>query len=245
MNISCINTTFKRLLSRIYNAANDLDIQNIYTAIRLTGPHRSLLDVGCWDGERTIHWAKVSKAKKIYGIEPVKSAAGLARSKGIKTYIMPADKIKWLIPDNSIDCIVSNQVIEHLTDLDRFFTESVRVLAPGGVIITSTNNLSSLHNIVSIIMGWAPFDLANSSYHSSSIGNPFSLHKNDEKCVESTWTHKCVYTAYWLNRWQMLYGLKPVKTLGAGLYPFPAGLGKVFPRYAAFITTVCQKQARS
>ena len=232
----------KKLLSQAYSSAYDLNIRNIETALKLTGPHNSLMDVGCWDGKWTRHWAKITGAKKVFGIEPVKSAAMQSRSRGVTTYIMPADKNKWPIPSNSIDCIVSNQVIEHLTDLDRFFAESVRALAPGGIIVTSTNNLSSLHNIASIIMGWAPFDLANSSYHSSSIGNPFSLHNNDEKCGEPTWTHKCVYTAYWLNRWQMSYGLKPVKTFGAGLYPFPAGLGKIFPRYAAFITTVCQKQ---
>ncbi|KKQ75900.1 MAG: hypothetical protein US96_C0002G0013 [Candidatus Woesebacteria bacterium GW2011_GWB1_38_5b] len=231
----------KSLITRSYDSAFEVNIQNIEKSIKSTGPHNSILDVGCWDGKWTIHWAKIAKSKKIWGIEPTKKAANRARTLGVNTFSIPADTIKWPLPSNSIDCIVSNQVIEHLNDMDKFFLEASRVLKPGGVIITSTNNLSSVHNLLAMALGWAPFDLANCSYNSSSLGNPLSLHIHAQKCSEPSWTHKCVYTAYWLNSWQKIYGLIPQFTLGAGLYPFPASWGKVVKTYSAFITVVAKK----
>lgn len=230
-----------KYFNHIYLSACAINLENICTALSLSSLHKSLLDVGCWDGVHTLNFAKAIHAKKIFGIEPVASAAKQAADKGITVLQMPADKRKWPLPDNSIDCIVSNQVIEHLNDLDQFFSESFRVLSPEGIIITSTNNLSSLHNIFSIFMGWAPFDLANSSYRFSTLGNPLGLHISDPACSEPSWTHKCVYTAYWLNEWQKKYGFTPIKTFGAGLYPFPSSWGRMFPQYSAFITTACQK----
>lgn len=241
MNISFIGSIIKKYLTKSYASAFDTNIQNIESALLLTGPHRTLLDVGCWDGKWTNHWGKISGAKKLLGIEPVKSAAVQAASNGIKTFNIYADKHRWPIPSNTVDCIVTDQVIEHLNDVDKFFAESARVLSPGGVIITSTNNLSSFHNLFALAMGWTPFDLANCSYRSSSLGNPLSLHIDSLKCDQATWVHKCVYTAYCLNEWQKIYHLHNLQTYGAGLYPFPSSWGKVFKTHSAFITTVCKK----
>jgi ubiquinone/menaquinone biosynthesis C-methylase UbiE len=231
----------KKYLTKIYLDACAQNISNIATALALTGPHSHLLDIGCWDGEWTAHFAKIAHAEKTFGIEPVTSPARTAKSRGISVFVTKADQKKWPLPDNSIDCIVSNQVVEHLTDMDKFFQEASRVLKTGGVIITSTNNLSSFHNILAICMGWAPFDLSNSSVKSSGIGNPFSLHKQETSSKDSTWIHKCIYTTKWLNDWQSLYRLQPVMTFGAGLYPFPASFGRFVKKYSAFITTVNRK----
>jgi SAM-dependent methyltransferase len=232
---------FKDYLNKIYLEACNQNIQNIDQALTMTGPHKVLIDIGCWDGKWTIHFAHIAHAQKILGIEPSSMVAKKAAAKGISVFTMPADQNKWPIPDTSIDCIVSNQVVEHLINLDGYFQEASRVLKPGGIIITSTNNLSSLHNILAICLGWAPFDLTNSSVKASGIGNPYSLHKHAATSNNSSWIHKCIYTSYWLNEWQRIYGLHPLKTYGAGLYPFPAFWGRIFKKYAAFITVINQK----
>ncbi len=41
---------------------------------------------------------------------------------------------------NHFDLIHANQVIEHLHDVDTFMSEIFRVLAPGGMVIISTEN---------------------------------------------------------------------------------------------------------
>ena len=226
----------------MYVRAEYLNNQNIALALQKTGPHPVLLDVGCWDGLNTQVWIAAANAKHPLGIEPVKTAAAKSGKLGIKTFTVKADSGKWPLKDNSVDCVLSNQVIEHLSDLDSFFAQARRVLKPGGYIITSTNNLSSLHNIFALIMGWAPFDLTNSSYLRWGIGNPLATHRGENDPRGKTWTHKIIYTAHWLMEWQQIHGFIPMKSYGAGLYPLPAILGRYITRYSAFITTVCQKK---
>ncbi len=232
----------KNYLQNLYRDAEELNTQNVMAALKITGPHEKLLDVGCWDGVATQNWINAAQATKVYGIEPIKNAAEQAKNKNIEVAQITADKDTWPFESNSIDCIVSNQVIEHLSDVDHFFTEVQRVLRPNGYIITSTNNLSSFHNILSLIFGFAPFDLTNSSKKVSGIGNPLALHKGENDPRGSSWTHKCIYTPKWLGDWQLAYNLKPINYYGAGLYPFPAKLGQTIKLYSAFITIVCQKK---
>lgn len=227
-----------KLLQHVYVQAEQLNNQNIIQALRKTGPHSTLLDVGCWDGENTKIWARAAGAKNVFGIEPVKK-----RWKNkFKVFSIKADTNKWPLKDNSVDCVVSDQVVEHLCDLDCFFAQAHRVLKPGGYIITSTNNLSSFHNIFALLMGWAPFDLTNSSSLKWGIGNPLATHRGESDKRGRTWTHKTVYTAHWLMEWQRAYGFIPLEVYGAGLYPLPAILGRYVKKYSAFITTVCQKK---
>ena len=225
----------------MYVDAYRLNNQNVEDAIALTGPHKTLLDIGCWDGVETVKYGKAAKAKKLYGIEIIKSAADKAKKLGIESYPIAADKDPWPFADNSIDCIVSNQVVEHLSNLDHFFSEAYRVLAPGGVFINSTNNLSSWHNIAATILGFAPFDLTNSSAKVLGIGNPFAVHSGQSVDKGFSWTHKCIYTAKWFNDWQALYGFVPSKVLGAGYYPLPSVVGKIFTRHSAFFTSIAYK----
>jgi len=232
----------KKYLTNLYRDAEFVNSENIKKALKDYGPFETLLDVGCWEGTETLEWAKAGSSKSIIGIEIVEKAAKKAQEKGVKTYAFKADKDKWPIKDNSVDCIVTNQVIEHLSDLDHYFSESYRVLKKGGYIITSTNNLSSFHNIFSLFLGWAPFDLTNSSIKKLGIGNPLSINKQMATGRGSSWLHKTIYTLKWLKDWQKLYNLDYINDYGAGLYPFPASFGKYLKLYSAFFTIVCKKK---
>lgn len=200
-----------------------------------------LLDVGCWDGQKTMWWAKAAKAKKILGIEVVSEAVKKAKAKKIDTYVCDIDKGKWPIKNNSVDCVLSNLVIEHLTDVDRYIAESYRVLRKGGYTIICTNNLSSWHNILSLFFGWAPFDLTNSSEKAWTIGNPLVIHKNVKSIYGKTFCHKCVYTAKWLEEWYKLYGFKLVSVRGSGYYPLPPFFGKIDKKHAAYMILTFKK----
>lgn len=231
----------KSYLNRIYSDALSHNDRNVVEAIKRYGPFDTLLDVGCWDGEKTMQYASAAKAKKIFGIEPVQEPAEVAKKLGIAVSICPADGGVWPIKDGSIDCIVSNQVVEHLSNIDTFISQVSRVLKPGGILITSTNNLSSWHNIFALLMGWAPFDLTNSSVKALGIGNPFALHQGESSYKGPSWTHKTIYTSYWLHSWFKEYGFVNINTLGAGYYPLPSVFGSFLKRHCAFIVLVDRK----
>lgn len=228
----------KKYFDNLYVNADLVNTANIVKCLKSTGPHKVLLDVGCWDGETTLNWARAASSSKMLGIEIVKSAANKAKKKHISTYVMAADSKKWPITSHTVNCIVSNQVVEHLSNLDHFFSESRRVLAPNGILITSTNNLASWHNIASLLFGWTPFDLTNSSSKYLGIGNPFASHKGESDLRGASWTHKCIYTAKGLSEWAKAYRFQTIEVCGAGYYPFPAQLGRSEPVHSAFITTV-------
>lgn len=235
-----MNQQIKNLLTKIHNRARMLNDNLILQTLKINGPFESILDVGCWDGTSTKCYAKICKAKQVYGIEIVREMCDKAKKMGIKCFSLKADCNKWPFAANSIDCIISNQVIEHLSDLDHFFSESSRVLKQKGFLIISTNNLSSWHNIFANLFGWAPFDLTNSSNKKIGIGNPFAIHRG-EKCIKSSWAHKCIYTPHWLLEWQKIYGFEKISHSGAGFYPFPATWGNIFKNHAAFMIITTQK----
>ena len=76
--------------------------------------------------------------------------------------------------DDFFDCIVSDQLIEHLMNPDRFLKEVSRVGKKGSRIIIGSENLAAWHNIIALILAMHPF----SDHYSETrrVGNPFSIH---------------------------------------------------------------------
>ena len=219
-----------------------LNDANVCEAIKRYGPFDSLLDIGCWDGVKTQQYIKAASSTKNFGLEPVVEYAKKAQALSIDAKSALADVGEWPFDPSSINCIVSNQLIEHLSNPDIFIEQAYRVLKPGGYLITSTNNLSSWHNIIALVLGWTPFDLTNSSSRALGLGNPLSLHRGKATHVGgSTWTHKTIFTARWLNDWFSVYGFEPIETFGAGYHPLPASLGRYLKKHSAFITLVNRK----
>lgn len=230
----------KKFLAKMYDRARNQNDRILIESIKKMGPFDTMLDVGCWDGELTMQYAAAGSVKKVFGMEIVKEMSDKTEQKGIKCATLIADQDVWPFEDASLDCVVSNQVIEHLSNVDHFIAEASRVLKKGGVLITSTNNLASWHNIFALLFGWTPFDLSNSSTIGLGIGNPLSVH-HGENCELSSWTHKCIYTPRWLFEWQNLYGLRKMLHIGAGFYPFPAFWGNIFKNHAAFMIIITKK----
>lgn len=232
---------FKKYLTNLYKSAEIQKEKVLKQVLNALPKNGLLLDVGCWDGEKTLWWGKALKSKKIIGLDSVKSACKIAQSKGIEAYHTDLDKEKWPIKDNFVDCLVSNLVIEHLSNVDHYISESYRVLKKGGYAVVSTNNLSSWHNIFSLFFGWAPFDLTNSSPKVWSIGNPLVVHGNEKSVYGPTFLHKCVYTIRWLKEWYGLYNFKLEDVKGAGYYPLPNFIGNIDKTHASLIILVFKK----
>jgi SAM-dependent methyltransferase len=213
--------------------------ESIARALAERGPLESLLDLGCDDGARTMLWARAAGALDIHGVEVVAHRATLAQERGIS--VATAD-LGGRLPfeDQAFDAVVSNQVIEHLFDTDLFLTEALRVLRPGGVVVTSTENLASWHNVGSLLLGWQPFSLTNVST-AGPIGNPLGLSVGGDTSSAPdvvTWQHRRVFAARGLVDLHRVHGFTSLELCGAGYYPLPRRIGRINPVHAAFITVV-------
>jgi SAM-dependent methyltransferase len=240
--MAALRRQYRRAGQRAFDHAMDQNNENIMRALREHAPLDSLLDLGCDDGARTMLWAGAAQARAIHGIEVVPSRARLAQERGIS--VATADLAgAFPFESASFDAVVSNQVIEHLFDTDLFLSEAFRVLKPGGVVVTSTENLASWHNVAALLLGWQPFSLTNVS-EKGAIGNPFGLWVDGDGSGAAdpvTWQHRRVFAARGLVSLHAAHGFADVRLLGAGYYPLPGRVGTWNPAHAAFITVAGQR----
>jgi methionine biosynthesis protein MetW len=115
-----------------------------------------LLDVGCWDGEFTMRCASRLEASRVLGVEVYEEPAQAAVARGIEVARVDLETQRFPWPDESVDVIVCNQVLEHLKNIWLPMTEMHRVLRPGGHAVLSVPNLASLHNRVLLGLGRQP-----------------------------------------------------------------------------------------
>ncbi len=208
------------ILKNFYGSANEDCIKSIIKLLE-KNPNHKILDVGCWDGTNTLRFANKVETKNRFGIEIDKNAKKKAEEKKIKLVGNDLNK-KWNFKDNSIEVITANQVIEHLYDTDNFVREIKRILKPNGYAIISTNNLSSWHNIIALILGHQPFPSDVSGYQN--VGKLFSLGNN----WGGSFAHLRIFSYYALKEIFKKYGFKIEKHSGSGYYPLPKGLDKLF-----------------
>ena len=223
---------WRRFGARMFALAMDDNIREIADAVHsLPNPTR-VLDLGCWDGTNTVRYAPQEAGW--FGAEFSDAAAATARDRGIKA--VTAD-LNAPLPfrDVSFDVVCSNQVIEHLHDTDRFVAESYRVLRPGGLLVCSTENLASWHNVASLVLGWQAFSLTNVSRTGFGLGNPLANLRGEEP-LEPGWEHLRIFSHRGLAELVAAHGFTDVRIVGAGYYPFPTSFAHVDPRHAAFIT---------
>ncbi len=133
-----------------------------------------VLDVGCGDGKSTLLFQEKIVCRKIVGIEGDTDRINEAKRNGIRDIVTCDLEKRWPFSDGSFDVVISNQVIEHIVNIDLFIRETYRLLRPGGYCVISTENLASWHNIGALILGYQDF-----SHHlisKSHVGNPISMH---------------------------------------------------------------------
>jgi arsenite methyltransferase len=108
------------------------------TALAKLQPGEIVLDLGSGGGIDVILSAKrVGPTGKAYGLDMTDEMLALARENQKKAGIENVEFLKGAIesvplPDNSIDVIISNCVINLSGDKDRVLREAFRVLKPGG-----------------------------------------------------------------------------------------------------------------
>ncbi|HEY1217665.1 MAG: arsenite methyltransferase [Bryobacteraceae bacterium] len=108
------------------------------TALARLVPGETVLDLGSGGGIDVLLSARrVGPSGKAYGLDMTDEMLALARENQRKAGIPNAEFLKGEIeniplPDNSVDCVISNCVVNLSADKDRVLRESFRVLKPGG-----------------------------------------------------------------------------------------------------------------
>lgn len=108
------------------------------TALARLQPGEVVLDLGSGGGIDVLLSAKrVSPGGKAYGLDMTDEMLSLARENRKKAGVPNAEFLKGEIeniplPENSVDVVISNCVINLSADKDRVLTEAFRVLRPGG-----------------------------------------------------------------------------------------------------------------
>src|SRR6201993_2134165 len=108
------------------------------TALAQLQPGETVLDLGSGGGIDVLLSAKrVGPSGKAYGLDMTDEMLALARENQQKSGLTNVEFLKGAIesiplPDNSVDVIISNCVINLSADKDRVLAEAFRVLKPGG-----------------------------------------------------------------------------------------------------------------
>jgi len=95
-----------------------------------------LLDIGCG---RKPYKKILTRVEKYIGIEVPDS---YSKNEKIDIY---ADALELPFKNNVFDCVLSTQVLEHISEPNVFFKEAYRVLKSGGVLLLTTSQVWPLH----------------------------------------------------------------------------------------------------
>lgn len=109
---------------------------------------KKILDFGCWKGTQTYSIGQLG-CDEVIGVDIRQSDIDIANDffKLQNITYEVRDIFKNKFSSNYFDCIVFTEVIEHVENPIDYLREFWRILKPGGFLILSTPNATSLKNI--------------------------------------------------------------------------------------------------
>lgn len=102
---------------------------------------REFLEIGCGSGVFGGLIRDLFPESHVIGIELHPEAAAAARQRLDKVIEKPVEQALDEVPDGSIDCIVCNDVLEHLVDPWAVLVQIRKKLRPGGQVVSSIPNV--------------------------------------------------------------------------------------------------------
>lgn len=134
MSISTAYTNWSNTYDTDRNLTRDLD-QTVTREMLAEHHPATILELGCGTGKNTDFLAQIGG--HVYALDFSEGMLTQARAKILPvhpnvTFTLADLTQRWPCPDESIDLVVCNLVLEHIPDLDFIFGEAHRVLAKGG-----------------------------------------------------------------------------------------------------------------
>lgn len=114
----------------------------------------NILDVGCGEGDFSLHIAQIAGAKQIDGIDLSQTAINKCIKRAKENNISKKIKFKTgsitdlPFKDNVFDSIFAFEIVEHIVDTEKMFSELNRVLKKGGYLGITTVDFNLLKRII-------------------------------------------------------------------------------------------------
>lgn len=110
-----------------------------------------ILDAGCGEGEFS-RQLKDELNAEVWGAEIDPNAAALAKKKIDRVIVGDISQLINKLPDAYFDCIVFNDVLEHLVDPFRMLQEIKGKINTGGVIVCSIPNVRYFRTLKKLLV---------------------------------------------------------------------------------------------
>lgn len=111
---------------------------------------KRVLDIGCGKGIFS-QLLKENTGAETWGVEMDKESAQLAANRMDKVLVGDIMTLLEEIPDNYFDCLVFNDVLEHLSDPNMLLEKMKNKLSDDGVIISSLPNVRYFFNLYELL----------------------------------------------------------------------------------------------
>lgn len=112
---------------------------------------RCLLDIGCGDGAFAAGLREERRRQgielEIWGLELDHGAAARASGRLDRVLAGPAEQRLAELPAGNFDCVILNDLLEHLACPEDLLRGLHRVLAPGGCVVASIPNVRYFFNV--------------------------------------------------------------------------------------------------
>jgi len=112
---------------------------------------RTLLDVGCGDGAFADGLREQRRQRgrylEVWGLELDPDAAARASERMDRVLVGDAEDLVRGLPAGFFDCVILNDVVEHLAWPEPLLASLRRVLAPGGCLVASIPNVRHFPNV--------------------------------------------------------------------------------------------------
>lgn len=167
-----------------------------------------------------------------------------SRKMGYRCLEQDLGQARWSLEDESIDVVLSSQVMEHIPHTDHVMLETRRVLKPGGHVLVSVPNQTALAYVLMMLATMnPPMNMVSDSFYG--LGNPLSTRRFQYSAEFGTagHGHLRLFAMRAMLDLMKVYGFQVVKKHGVttGL----PGLGRWFaglcPYYGLFTLVLARK----
>lgn len=198
-----------------------------FLSIASQTPVDVVLDIGAGRGDDLLLVRNHNRSCELHAIEVNTECQQRLKEKGIIVHSLNIEQDGFPFPNESVDVIIANQILEHVKEIFWVLHEGTRVLRVGGHFIIGVPNLASLHNRLLLLVGKQPTCIQNHSAHVRGYTKSDLLR----------FLQECFPNGYRLRK----YG-------GSNFYPFPPFLAKplasLFPSMAWGIFLLLRKERK-